>query len=458
MRLAFTIAVLASLVLFRAPAFAQDDKAADDPAAAARPAVAASKDYKTIAVDKSLKTPAKDILRKLRKGFEGAGDQQKFDKACDSYILATWTQPENGHQLATLRGQFRSKLQSCKNSPNTRRHFNDHLLAKLQEMAADNYHPAVRYNCMMLLGELEEKPSMGVGNTATPLPAALPVLLKAASDEKQIDAVKLAALLGVARHAGVLRGADSRRDVGTAMSTLAATKRSPGTSSAGQSWMRCIAIDTLGILTSAGAQGATAKTLLEIVDDDENPFRVRVAAARAVGNLAYGPVAALNPDAMVRQLGRLAMSACKTEIEECQEKGRTISPRTLKSRLIAARIGLMGTDDLRAETAAGGAMSLVKKSEVKKNANKIREQIDRWIGLLDDKRLMKKVEPPQNPMGRGMGMPGMGGEMDMGMGMGGRGRGLGDVLGNKEDERKKASDKIIAKIKADLKGFAILVQ
>ncbi len=452
MRLALNIVVLAWAVLAGGPAFAQDNEVADDTA------VDVSKNYKTIDVVKSLTKSKSRLSSALRKGF-AAGDQALFVNMCDNYILAEWTQPKNHYRLPSLRQQFRSKLQSCKNSPATRRFFNNHLLDVLQKMAAENYHPTVRYNSMKLLGELDQTPSMRIGDTATPFPQALPVLLKAATDKNQIDTVKIAALLGVARHAWVLKDAATRRKVGKAMSRLATTKNSPGTSSAGQSWMRCIAVDTLGMLTAAGKQGATAKTLLGIVDDEEDHMRVRVAAARAVGNLTFGNSAGMDPGAMVRQLGRLAMSACKTEIEECEEKGRTISPRTLKSRLIAARIGLMGTDDLSVETATGGAMSLVEKPVDRKNATAIREQIDRWIGLLDDKRLMKKVEPPQDPRAPGMRGPGMGrlGMMG-GLGMSGRGRGMGDAEEDKEAQRKKASDEIIAKIKADLKGFAVRVQ
>ena len=463
--------VMFSVVLASSAAFSQDGEATDT-VAIKKPVSHVSKDFKTIPFDasKEMKRSASEILRKLRKGFE-SGDQALFDKVCDNYVLAMWTQPENHPELATLRGQFRSKLESCKGSPATRRHFNDHLLKVLPKMAADDYHPAVRYNCMMLLGELDEKPAMRIGDTATPLPAALPILLEAATDVNQIDAVKLAALLGIYRHSYKLTEPAARNNVSKAMSTLATTKNAPGTSKGGQSWMRCIAIDTLGRLKSVGNNGATANLLLEIVDDKGNPFRVRVAAARAVGNLTYPPGAAgLKPDAMVRQLGRMAMDACEKEIEECKEKDRTISPRKLKNRLIAARIGLMGTDDLRAETPTGGAMSLVEKSEVKKNADKIRDQIDRWIGLLDDESLMKKVEPPQDPRARGMGMggpgmgmggPGMGGEMGM-MGMGGRRPGAGGRPGTAEedevDEMKTASDEIIEKIKEDLKSFAVLVQ
>ncbi|MEA1951170.1 MAG: hypothetical protein U9N87_07285 [Planctomycetota bacterium] len=463
-------AVLAWAVLFSGLALAQDKKAGEGAAepeqpaaeqpAAKRPAV--SRDYKTIKVDESLRRSVSKLSQALRKGF-AAGDAALFDKVCNDYILATWTQPKNHSQLSTLRGKLRGQLQSCKTSVPTRKHFNDYLLAKLQEMAADNYHPAVRYNSMLLLGELDEKPAMRVGDTPTPLSAALPILLKEAANEEQIDSVKLAALLGVARHGFTLRDADARRNVGNAMSTLATTKSSEGTSTAGQSWMRCIAVDTLGMLRSAGAQGATAKLLLGIVDDDEDPMRVRVAAARAVGNLTYGNSPGLVPDAMVRQLGRMAMSACKKEIEECEEKDRTISPRTLKNQLAAARIGLMGNDNTRDVKVTGGAMSLIKKSDVKKNANAIREKIDRWIGLLDAEELVKKLERKNqsNVPGMGMGGPGMGGEMGMmgmggpGMGMPGRGRGAAE---EKEDEMKTASDDVIAEIKEDLKDFALLVQ
>ncbi|MBN2291864.1 MAG: hypothetical protein JXM70_05530 [Pirellulales bacterium] len=482
-------AILASAVLFGGLAIAQDKKAVKGEAKAKQPAAekpaekapaeeapAAEKtvtkpitpmvsgNYKTLKVDESLKKQLSDVSRSLRNGF-GPGGADLFDKICDNYILASWTDPKNHHDLANLRGKFRGQLQSCKTSVPTRNHFNNHLLAKLQEMANDNYHPAVRYNCMLLLGELDEKPPTQVNGMPTPLSAALPILLKAATDDQQVDVVRLAALLGVARHAYLLRDPDARRKVSAAMSTLATTRSSPGTSPDGQSWARCIAVDTLGMMGSAGDKGATAQLLLEIVDNNEDPMRVRVAAARAIGNLTYGNLPGLVPDTMVRQLGRMAMSACKKEIEDCEEQDRTISPRRLIDQLAAVRIGLMGHDNIRDEQVKGGAMSLIKKAEVKKNATAIQKQIDRWIGLLDAEELVKKLEPPktQTP---GMGGPGMGGEMDMmgmggpgmggpGMGMPGRGMGPGET---EEDKRKKVSDDVIAKIKEDLKDFAALVQ
>ena len=447
--------VLFSAALLCFPTMAQD---ADD-GGAAEPAVVA-KDYIVLDMDASLKSSASKVSQALRRGF-GAGDAAQFDKVCDTYILPMWTQPENRHKLAEFRQKFKSQLQNAKVA-STRTHFNNHLLDKLPKMASGNYHPAVRYNCMLLLGDLDLSPPAGFGKMATPLPAALPLLLEALADGKQIDAVKVAALAGIARHSHLLRDNDARRQVADAMLALASTKSTPGTSSAGQAWMRGMAIDTLGNLKSAGEQNATLKALLEIVDDAEAPLSVRCAAARAIGKLVIGKPDGLDPGATVRQLGRVAMAACNTELAQCKEKGRTVSPRTLKSRLLAVRMGLMGTTDLRVEEPVGGAMRLLKKAEEKKYATAIREQIDRWLGLLDDERLTPKLEPEQKPGARGgMGGPGMGMEMGMGMGrpgmgMGGRGRGAG--MPEEEDEMKVASDEIIEKITADLKSFAVLVQ
>ena len=440
----FVALLSAALLCF--PALAQD--ADDEGAADDRPA---AKNYTILKVDTSLKRSASEVSRALRKGFAG-GDDALFDKVCDNYVLPMWTQPKNRHQLPKLRQKFKGQLQNAKDAA-TRKHFNDHLLDKLPKMASGNYHPAFRYNCMLLLGELDLSPPIRSGITTiyTPLPAALPLLLEALADGKQIDAVKIAAIVGIARHSHSLRDNNARRRVSDAMLALATTQKAPApkTSSAGQAWMRVMAINVLGNLKSAGPLNATAKALLKIIDDAKTSFRVRCAAARAIGKLAISNPAGLDPGVMVRQLGRLAMAACETELKQCAEKDRVISPRTLMSQLLAVRMGLMGTTDLRTKEPLGGAMRLLKKQEEKKNATAILEKIDSWLGseMLDDKRLMQSLEPEQEPGARGgigMSRPGMGG------------RDAGTPA--KKDKRKIVSDEIIEKIRADLKSFAVLVK
>ncbi len=445
---------------------AQEDlEEAEQPAAkpAAKTPAPVVKDYTVIKVDDSLKASASKVSQALRRGF-AAGDAELFDKVCDNYVLPMWTQPANLPEVAGMRQKLKGQLLTAKNAA-TRDHFNKHLLDVLPKMASGNYHPAVRYNCMLLIGELDLTPPPSIRDLAVPLPDALPILLDALADANQLEAVKVAALVGIGRHSRSLPSNDARRKVTDALLELAKAKNDPKTSPMGHAWMRCMAIDTLGEMKSVGDKSAIAKALLEIVDDAEAPLSVRSAAAEAIGKLDYSKQEGLNPGAMVRQLGRLAMAACQTELDECKEKNRTISPRILKCRLSAVRMGLMGTKDLRVEEAAGGAMRLLQKPEEKKNAAAIRQQIDRWLGTLDDPRLLKKIEPEQEP-GGGMpgpgGRPGMGGEMGLGMrpGMGrdmGPG-GMGGGMPEEQDEMKIASDEIIAKIAEELKSFAALVQ
>lgn len=449
----FCWAVLACL-----PAVAQDD-AEEEEQPAAQPAVASpapvAKDYTVLKIDDSLKSSASKVSQSLRRGFE-AGDADLFNKVCDNYILPMMTQPGNLHEIASLRQKLTGQLATARNGA-TRDSFNKHLLDVLPKMASGNYHPAVRYNCMLLIGELDQSPPASIRDLAVPLPDALPILLGAVADANQLEAVKVAALVGIYRHAVSLRDNAARARVSDAMLALAKTKGNEKISPKAHAWMRAMAIDTLGEMKSSGDANATAKALLEIVDDAQAPLAVRAAAAEAVGKLDYSNPGDLNADAMVRQLGRLAMAACKYEIDECKEKNRTISPRILKTQLLAVRQGLMGTKDLRVEEAQGGAMKLLKQAEEKKNADEIRKQIDRWLGELDRKELIKKLEPEQDPAAGGMvgpGMrPGMGGDMGMRPGAG-----PGGAMAEQPDETKIASDEVIAKITADLKTFAALVQ
>ena len=429
------------------------------------PAHDAKGGYTVLKPDDSLKRSESKVGQALRRGFSG-GDAALFVNVFDNYILPTWTQPANRHELPKLRGKFNGRLQNAKIA-STRAQFNKHLLTKLPEIAAGNYHPAVRYNCMLLLGELDLAPPARFGDSATPLPEALPILIQAVADQGQIAAVKVAALVGIARHSHSLSDNAQRNRVSDAMLKLASTKSVPGTSSVAQTWMRCMAIETLGNLKSSGNQNATLAALLKIVDDAEEPLKVRCEAARAVGRLRIDNPAGLNADSVVRQLGRTAMAACKEELKQCEERNRTISPRKLKNQLLDVRMGLMGTDNVRDENpAAGSVISLLKKQKEKQNAAAIRKQIDRWLGMLDNENLIKKLELEQQPGARpGMGAPGMGGPgMGMEMGMGGPGMGrpgmgrLGMGTPKAENKVKKASDRVIEKIKASLEKFALLVQ
>ena len=64
---------------------------------------------------------------------------------------------------------------------------------------SDKYHPAVRINAMLTIGDLNSVDSIQSAQNV-PLANAMPVLLETVNDDKLIVPVRIAALVGINRH------------------------------------------------------------------------------------------------------------------------------------------------------------------------------------------------------------------------------------------------------------------
>ena len=96
-------------------------------------------------------------------------------------------------------------------------------------------------------------------------------------DENQIDAVRIAALLGIVRHAKLgIADEEARKQVAAAMLKMATTQDPGDRTPEGHAWMRCRAIALLGDLKSPGEQGAVAQALVAILSEPDAPSRSAV--------------------------------------------------------------------------------------------------------------------------------------------------------------------------------------
>src|SRR5262249_35917873 len=149
----------------------------------------------------------------------------------------------------------------------------------------DNYHPVVRANAMLMIGDLNESDPNG-----PPWKKALPSLLKAVSDPKMIDAVRIEALRGLVRHARSGVDAEPRGQVIRAMVAIIVKHTAPaGRSQDGHDWICRRAIDVLAALGDAGANNAVPQALVAAVNDGAASISVRCAAAEALGKVKFNP-------------------------------------------------------------------------------------------------------------------------------------------------------------------------
>ncbi len=234
-------------------------------------------------------------------------DEKLFDDLLKKKV-AEFSWPENASKLPNLRGRIKTLLEYAGRAGPQDAHTraNNLLLNFLPRIVALNldppYHPGARYNWMMLLGQLDSKEPDFAGRGAQPLAAALPELLKAVEDDKQIDAVHVAAMLGVLRHAESGLAGPVRDTTAAAMTRFLAQleadeQQNPGRRDAkGRAWMEMRAVNVLGALGVANADviGALSTRLA----DTKGPLWLRCSAARALGKLDVSGIAQVDSEGL----------------------------------------------------------------------------------------------------------------------------------------------------------------
>jgi hypothetical protein len=297
----------------------------------------------------------------------------------DNYYLARWTQKANFSNIPKYRDEMKKILIGSKSStgqPNlVYIYFRDKaLLPGLERLAKGNcpdgkqYHPDVRVNAMLAIGELndvEGDPTKAAELPPTPLPAAMRIMLAAVEaplpdingdqDVARLtsdDAVRVAAIVGIMRNIRYtkLKNPDSRTPVLKAMYKLIRANEIPaGRSPSTHSWLRAQAAEVLGELGDLGAKGAVANALAEIVKDSDltesgEPkvmMSTRCTAARAMSNLNYSSGSGgLEPMPWALALCKLARDACPA-VED-----QNYSPIKLRECMTAVESGLSGFESL----------------------------------------------------------------------------------------------------------------
>ena len=199
-------------------------------------------------------------------------------------------------------------------------YMNQVLLALLQEIVWDpdaNRHAAVRFNCMLIIGDLNSRElALGGGGTAVPLAEAVPILMKALNDPAMNDAVKVAALVGLRRHAelGIADKLTEKQVVTDLLKLLGAKQTPTNRSEEAHVLFRRRAAELLGLIGRPGIEqlrSDVVDALLAILSDPTQPLNLRSAVARALGRFPFkapGP----NQETLAA-LGSLAVEATKLE-------------------------------------------------------------------------------------------------------------------------------------------------
>ncbi len=361
-------------------------------AAPARPAPAVAppeEKFDEDPVDDAQKKNQFKILVILLNGKFNPGEQPMFEEYYRNYALARWTLLKNITNLSDTPGkmgwrrELRGNLQRAKSGP-VHDDLNALTLEYMNKVATTGrYHPTVRANAMLMIGELNSVEQLGT-EAPTPLPAALEVLVAAATNQNLPDYVRVEAMVGIVRHASAPQGIadpEAQRSLTAAMLRLAAVDPPAGPAAVGREWILAYALETLGYLDSVGENNAVYKALVKAVADNKLSLRTRDIAVASLGRLKYGGAGGINPVEAAAALGQFVDNVCNEVLRQPKQTSQSIPRRMLRQPLAAVLIALTGTG----EDTHRGIGSLAGEAQ-RPFLDQLQKSIEKVTEFLDDRR------------------------------------------------------------------------
>jgi len=202
----------------------------------------------------------------------------------------------------------------------------DVTLSAMRGIATINFHPAVRYNAVLIISQLDQRPAQTGGNAQPPvvLPAATQRLLELVTITeiaKSPSSVKVAALVGLQRHARFGINEQLAQPATDAMlDIINATERPADASKDVFAWMRAQAAGVLVRLHANGVNEAVSAALVKLLADDQlsGDDRCYVASLMTKSMFAAG-ASGVDFEAYQNALGGLAKEIFAIEEKKADE-------------------------------------------------------------------------------------------------------------------------------------------
>jgi len=248
------------------------------------------------------------------------------------YVFPMMTTPEGLRTVGRERQDLLRDLATTK-SADVHKEVIDFTIPAMTRIVQDKeYRPQARYNAMLILSSLNDVEPNNIGATQTlPEPAkdALRVIFQQFQKSDR-DEIKLAALLGLARHLEwdnykqTPMAANVRAVIIKELTALAEAKEPPaGREADVHLWMRRRAVEGLGVACVTKGDAEIAAMMERLLKDDSDATSVRLAVATAMGKMSLQAPAKLDPVATAKELGYLAMKACDAELSRAETYRKT---------------------------------------------------------------------------------------------------------------------------------------
>jgi hypothetical protein len=243
-------------------------------------------------------------------GF-GASEQQVTDYLSKVFFPAmTGFTDEALMKLADARRWIRDQTAKAGNA-SARQYLIEETYKYGRGMARGNFHPAVRYNAVLMLGELDQQQPTATA-AAVPLTKATQELLELIEQEKfnkiiVPESVKLGALIGLERHSRLGIDPSLKDPTTTAMIKVAGSATPEDVDSNVHDWVRRTAAQVLANQYKAGPTKPVQAALSALIADKQVGFDERCATAAALKRITYPANADIDGAAATNALGQLAL-------------------------------------------------------------------------------------------------------------------------------------------------------
>lgn len=346
------IAAIASLLLAASSGWAQAPANSTVPAGNASNTTTDASGYEylvphpTLSKDKTKEAQARTTINNILRGNLPLSDNRTaFEYFYQRHYFPMLTQT-NEKALEDLPAErhrfFRDHLEQCKD-PEVHQHLVDMAFEAMKGIVRDNFHPAVRFNAMMIISQLNDSEPVRVGAAPAlpqPMVRALPVILEEYKRSDGLPSVRVAALMGIARHLEWDNHRPStailpplRAEIIKTLIDTALLKDAPaGITAEGHEWFRRRAIEALAHTGYNKADPSVADALDKLLKDESESIPVRCSAAISIGRMAYqnAAPAKLDPQATAKELGYLALLACHEELNRLATLKKREEDRALR--------------------------------------------------------------------------------------------------------------------------------
>jgi hypothetical protein len=231
--------------------------------------------------------------------------------------MTAYNPPEKLGELAELREQLFTRYINTAKSQGARDHLTSSALKAMGAIAVGNYHPSVRFNAALVVGQLDQTPG-------TPLPAAaenLVTLLEKDEINKVAvpTALKVAAIVGLQRRINGMEPAMAER-AGKAATAIALRKELPDDASPqAYGWVRRNAAKLLTAQVAKGMTPDVHQTMLTLISDKSISLDDRCNIAQLLKPEMYQTADGVDFNAMAIALGDLAKQVLTLEAKEARK-------------------------------------------------------------------------------------------------------------------------------------------